>query len=165
MTRMRWLQLVLVISLAINLLVAGALVGRLRDREPPLGWAVQQLDPETRAVLRPLMRQRIGTTFKMRRAMRSAQGRIRDIIEQEPLDEQALALELAQLREISVRYQASMHETAIDVLAELTPEQRLRVARRLLTPPGDRRPPGADHRPPGPGDRPGPPPGGKRPTE
>jgi uncharacterized membrane protein len=134
MTRTRWLQLALVLSLAINLLVAGAILGRFRDHAPPLDWATEPLDPEARDLIRPMMRERVTKTIQMRRELRRAQARIRDLMTDDSLDEAALAEELAGLRALSGEYQRVMHETAVEIMAQLTPEQRLRVARRLLTP-------------------------------
>lgn len=134
MTGKRWLQLALAVSMALNLLVAGAIIGRMRNPEPPLGWAVKQLDAETRQRLRPVMRRQVTNTARARRELRQLQVEIRDLMAEEALDRDRLSATLARMRALGADYQESLHEGAIDVLAELTPEQRLRVARRLLRP-------------------------------
>ena len=148
MGRQRWLQLFLILSLSGNLLIVGPLASRYWQREPPLGWAVRQLDDQTRAAIRPILRQQGERGFKMRRALRQRRARIRDLMAEETLDKAALEEELSMLRALSAEYQTAIHETAVDVLATLPPDQRQRVAHRLLAPQPERREPGRGGPPP-----------------
>lgn len=144
MSKLRWLQLSLAASLAINLVVAGFLLGKRSDRVPPLRWATEQLDEETRSVIEPLMRERIRTTMIMRRDLRKTQQAIHELMTESALDEAALNNALATLRTLSSEYQRVMHDTAVAIMARLEPEQRLQVAGRLLAPHREGRPPNRD---------------------
>ena len=151
MARRHWIAGLLTVSLAINLLWAGVLLGRWSvgstPPAPPMMWAFKGVDPETRAQLRPKLQATAAEIAPLRRAFRQSTREIRDIAAAEPLDEQALSSALEELREISQQYQVRVHRAALDVLPDLTRQQRLQVLRRVfaagIEKPG--RPPGSKH--------------------
>jgi len=159
MVKHRRLYAVLIVSLAVNLLVIGAVGGRwLRgghDRPPPLVWAGEELRPDARERLRPVLQQSAQETRKLREQIREASDAVRVVIGADPLDRDALSKALANLRAVTQDYQAEVHETAINALTELDVEDRERFAARLLRPgpapggrlDGRRPPPPPGHRP------------------
>ena len=162
MVKRHWMTLVLTLSLSLNLLVLGLIIGRSvwpDHRHPsPLIWALEDIDPRVREQLEPVLRQDIESTLQQRRALREISNRIRELLAVEQLDEVALTQALTALRSISGSYQQQLHQTVVPVLAQLEPAQRIAVAGRLLRAGHDGRRPPAGHRPPPNGYNPPPPP-------
>ena len=171
MAKQRWITTVLAISLAINLLAAGAVLGRFikgeRSGRPPLAWASKELDASSRERLRPILQPNAEATRALRRQIREASDAVRGAIRAEPFDSVALTDALAELRAVSLDYQTAVHSLAVESLAELPAEERERFGAMLLRPgPQDGRRPHGGPRPPG-GGRPEhrpPPPGMQRPA-
>lgn len=125
----------LVVSLGINLLVAGVLLGRALNPAvppPPMAWAVRDLDEQTARRLRPMLRERMGEVRPLRSEMRNAMRDFAEVVEREPFDAQAAARALATLRTGSARYQEVLHRNMLSILEGLAPEERLAVVRMLL---------------------------------
>lgn len=131
--RERWLLIALLVSLALNLLVAGAVVGRLLSGPPPgpmprhLGWIVQGLDASTRAEIAPQLRDNLRAAGPLRRAMGDAQQDFLLALRTEPLDKAALAAALDDIQASSAAYQALMHAQMVEVLGQLDQAQRRQV--------------------------------------
>lgn len=135
---------VLVISLGLNLLVAGLVVGALsrdHDRKPPRGGFDFQSGPLGSALSREDRRE-IGRNMRERhergdfgRNMRGERQRmalaIKEIVSVEPFDQQALEAVLAEGREVGSRVQRAAHESLVDHIAAMTPEERAAFAERL----------------------------------
>jgi uncharacterized membrane protein len=142
MAKQRWINVALVLSLSVNLLIAGAFLGkwlkRDADHRGPLGWATKTLDPTTRERLRPIMQENRAATRELRRRIRIASDEVRNHIRAESFDEVALAQSLAQLRDISTDYQLLVHRVALEALRELSPEEREHMGALLLRSPGAR---------------------------
>lgn len=136
MSKGRWRSIVLVVSLGLNLVFVGLVVARLAfvPGEPPLLWAVKNLDQGTRERIRPLLREQFRETRALRAQLRTTEQNLRDIMRAEPFDEKAAAGALAELRQVTGQFQLQMHETALKLLADLPPEEREKVAGRLLRP-------------------------------
>ncbi len=148
MAKRHWVALLLVVSLSLNLLVAGMAIARWQfghDRPPPLIWAFKDLDQDSRAALRPILREGLSETSVARGELRAVSEEIRHLIEAEPLDQAALASALEKLREVTGSYQAQMHSTALKVLPKLNAHQRVKIAGRLLRPGGEPPPPRGRH--------------------
>jgi uncharacterized membrane protein len=127
----------LLLSVALNLLVGGALLGQLWDGRrpqgpPPLDWAARELSPELRDELRTHMRARMVPARPLREALRAASRDIGQLAGAQPLDREALAAALRRLREAQGDYQAFMHENLLDLVEKLPPEQRLELLREAL---------------------------------
>jgi Spy/CpxP family protein refolding chaperone len=150
MTKRHWLYLLLVVSLAINLLVAGALSARWllgRQPEPPMAWSVRDLQPSTRQQLQPVFQEAKMTLVPLRRALRERERALRVVLQGEDIDPAALEAALASMRETSETYQREMHRLALRVLPTLTPPERRMVMHQLMP---DRGRPAEHHRPGGP---------------
>lgn len=153
MVKQRWINGVLVVSLALNLMVAGAILGRwfkdTREHRGPLAWAIKTLDTNTRERLRPILEQNRGATRELRRRIRTASDDVRDAISAEPFDEARLARALENLRAVTGQYQAVVHTVALETLGKLPADERERVGALLLRPGqlGGRHREGMPHRP------------------
>ena len=141
MAKRHWMAALLIVSLGINLLAAGVLLGRwsMSGPPPPMSWAFKGMDPETRAQLRPRLKETMAEIAPLRAEFRRAARKIRDIAAAEPLDSTALADALEELRQVSQRYQVQVHGAALEVLPELSSQQRLQVLRRVFESHVDRR--------------------------
>lgn len=135
--RRRLVNIVLVCSLAINLLLVGGIIGRILHGRPPpplpdnLGWIVRNLDRDTRQALRPALEKHAREVRPLRREMRAAQREFEDALTSPELDEDRVAGALTRLRDISESYQQSMHEEMIFILKNMDVADRQRVVRFL----------------------------------
>lgn len=160
MSRRNLLLGALLISVAINLLAAGVLLGRAGARPhsgpPPGAWAAQDLSPETRRRVRQQMSARVDAVRPLRAELRRAHGRIRSAVEAEPFDPEALRAALENLRSVGDRYQQLLHDNLVDMAADLPSEEREALIRAALErsrggmrPGGPRRPGAREDTPPG----------------
>jgi uncharacterized membrane protein len=135
--RRRLINIVLVCSLAINLLLVGGIIGRILLGPPPpplpdnLGWIVRNMDQDTRRALRPELEAHIREVLPLRRQMRAAQREFESAVTSPELDEDRLAAALTRLRDISESYQQSMHEEMISIFKKMDAADRERVVRFL----------------------------------
>ena len=146
----RWLVGALIVSIVVNLLLAGFVVGRMsgdfgfRDgigaapKLPPIGFLERDRRREVmrgldaRREIRPILRE-----------LRRSQRDMRSALVQEPFDEAALSRALAEFRGRLEESQALSHKKLVQVAARLTPDERRRLARTM-----DRRDGPPDKRPP-----------------
>lgn len=130
----RWVRLALIVSVALNLLVAGAIAGRILSGPGPgpmprhLGWITQSLDAPTRQAIAPLLRDNRQSIRPLHRAMGQAQQRFHQVLEAKELDQQALAAALNDIQGASATYQRALHSQMISVLTRLDHDQRRQVA-------------------------------------
>jgi uncharacterized membrane protein len=140
----RWVKIALVVSLAVNLLIAGLVVGAMvrhdRDdrgmrgdvprefmRSPFLG----ALDGEDRrAVGRELMREE-GSLGENRAELRVRFERLLVAIRAEPFDRDAIEAILDEQRAVGARRLELAEEAVLDRLSAMTPEARAAYADRL----------------------------------
>jgi uncharacterized membrane protein len=144
-----WVGLALALSVAVNLLVGGALLGRLfrgPPGPPPMAWALKDLDPALRESLRPRLRERLADAQPARRELRLSLRALGEALRQEPMDRAGASRALAGLRASGSRYQAVLHESLLDILAELPAERREAAVGALLRGKGGALPPGTDPR-------------------
>lgn len=142
--------IILVCSLAVNLLFAGAIIGNaLRSHKHGgpmpggLGWIVRHLDDDTRQTLRPIFETHRQETLPLLREMRSAQQAFETALLDPDVNEQELAQTLSRLRTTSAAFQEAMHEQMVRVISQLGPAERKKVAQYLhqhhpRRPPGER---------------------------
>ncbi len=130
----RWLVLALLVSLAVNLLIAGIFIGRKLEGPPgriQLDWLMQELDTTTRDRLRGNLRDQMDSSRKERHLLRETQRDLHQSILTEPFDEQKVRDAMAEVRAASARLQQKMHDQMIKNLGELSAEERLRVFKVL----------------------------------
>lgn len=134
----KWLIGALTVSVVVNLLLAGFVVGRMsgdfgfRDgmgaapKMPQLRFLEDDRRREvtrgleTRNALKPILRE-----------LRRSQGDIRAAFLAEPFEQEALSAALAKFRRHLEESQALSHGKLVAVAARLTPDERHRLARTL----------------------------------
>ncbi|GEM_PF-4640305 len=135
MSRQGFLIVALLVSLAVNLLVAGVVLGHWHHRDsrpPPMAWATDSLTEETRQIVRQRMRSQFPKVRPLREAMRSAVQDVRQAAGAEPFDPAAMNQALEAMREVTAQYQDLMQENAVELAAQLPAEQRLALLRAVL---------------------------------
>ena len=121
-------RVVFILSLGLNLLVLGAVLGHAwrggfdRGRRPSAGGS--SLSPEARAKVMPRLRENLQESRAHRRALRQAARAVEAAVGRERFDRRGLTEALTALRGATNAYQQQMHERALAVLAELSPEDR-----------------------------------------
>ena len=129
--------ILLICSLALNLLFIGGLIGRSLFGGPPghlpnhMGWMLRNLSDEKRKELRPQLKERSGSLRTVRQEMRDARQRLSSAIMEEPLDEKALNLALKDLRSASNKFQVVTHENMSTILKEMKLEDREKALKFL----------------------------------
>ncbi len=152
----KWLIGALTVSVVVNLLLAGFVVGRMSGdfgfrggigaapKMPQLRFLQEERRREvtqgleTRKALRPILRE-----------LRRSQGNIRAAFAAEPFDQEALSDALAEFRRRLEESQALSHGKLVAVAARLTPDERRRLATTLDRRRGqpDKKPPRRKHHP------------------
>jgi len=135
-SRARLKTVVLVISLALNLLVVGGITTRIMSKEtrpipPNLGWIMDNLGEETRAELFPQLEEFWDSSRPLRRAIFRAQRKVNELMVQEPMDRPAIAAAFEELRQASREYQKLSHEQTVEIFELLTPDQRVAALKFL----------------------------------
>lgn len=135
--RRRVMNWVLVISLGFNFLVVGGITARIlshsgfRPIPPSLSWIYDDLDEATRAKLRPMLREFGKISLPLRGEMFRAQRTLSDLMTEEPMDKEAIAVAFDELRKASLVFQETTHAQTIAVFELLNPEQRIMALRFL----------------------------------
>jgi len=138
MTKRQVLNIVLVGSLALNLLMVGVVIGRFAfshpSGPPPLTWALQDLDEKTRNKIQANFKHQATIVAPMRKEIRAAREDFKTLLKEEELDEKASYAALARIRNASSQYTSALHEQMVSMLRDLEPKQRVRVSRYLMRP-------------------------------
>lgn len=131
----RILTILLVCSLAVNLLLIGGIVGRFAfDKRPtrPLpdhaGWIIRQLDEDRRQELRDELAPDFRSMRDLRRSLRKSQADFEAAITAGDFDRERTARALAELRQSQLAWQSASHDQMVELLSRLTPEERARAA-------------------------------------
>jgi uncharacterized membrane protein len=128
------LSIALAISIALNLLLAGILVGRALHRPPPPEREFPAMRGDgygRRAPLRGLFREHGAELGEKRRAIAEARRTARAALEAEPFDRAALDRALEGLRKETVASQEIMHRAIGDAAEKGSPEERKRLGHAL----------------------------------
>lgn len=134
----RGTAVILALSLGLNLLVIGALVGfAIRGGPMPrfpahLGDVLSEVAPEERQALRAEMSKMREDTRPLHRELRRQQRQLAKQMLNEPFDEDATREAFAELRLRHSEVQTRMHEQMITVMKDLNPEQRAKLLRQLV---------------------------------
>lgn len=148
MSGRRWLVLGLALSLVINLVLIGFLIGRLSGMPRPpsfranvpasIGWLMRNLPEERREMLRADAREHFRSTRPELRALRDAQRRLYEVLSAEKLDQQALNDVIAQLRTHLDAIQGANLALLGELAGKLSPQERHMLAEGLRRRPGGR---------------------------
>jgi|AMFO01.1.fsa_nt_gi hypothetical protein len=143
-----WLGIALVVSLGLNILLVGVVGGAyLRDwqrqaaRPDRPDRAVQMLglrpywramDPESRAQLAKAVREMRGALRERRGVYRGFGRDLRAALLAEPFDREALQAVFTRQADMLARRMSLGRKVLVDRIAEMTPEQRRALAKRLF---------------------------------
>ena len=139
MNKQQGLILALLVSVAVNLLIAGVIIGRGSlpkppPAPPPMEWVARDLKPETQRNIMRALRSRQNEFRPLREDMRLATMGVRKAISasEADYDPALLAEALANMRDVTLRYQELVHRSLVEVTADLPREERIAVARVAL---------------------------------
>ncbi|HEY8351963.1 MAG TPA: periplasmic heavy metal sensor [Sphingomonadales bacterium] len=125
------MRIVLVLSLALNLLLLGFLAARALFPEPrlvgphvALHHAMEELSPEAQEVVRNTMRAHGKNLRAHMRELRQAKAELQDLLGTDPLDEAAVADVLRQIRRHNGAIQEEIHEATLEIARELPVDER-----------------------------------------
>ncbi len=158
MSSNRWLSVALIVSLGINLGLAGFLVGRAttfefhpREALNPM-WGVSRilrdLPADRRDALRPQYRAHMRAARSEAREIRRAQQDLRQALVADPFDAAALGSSLDRFREHLHASQSTSHSAFVKLITSLTPSERALLVARLQEPRNPHRRGGLQPRPP-----------------
>jgi len=131
---------VLIVSLALNLFIAGVAVswwGFHGRTDRAAAWdtapffAVRSLGDEARPLARRVWRDHRDELKPRVERMRAARREAYGVLADESYTPEAFAAALGRLRADSVEVQAGLHGALVDLSRELTPEQRRKLARAM----------------------------------
>jgi uncharacterized membrane protein len=133
-----WMKLVLILSLTVNLLIAGVVIGRwLAGDERPrgvdrtIGWMVRVI-PEERREMAEAYFDAARPQLEAARAERMDQfGAVLQAIRTEPFDPAALGSAMTATLETRSSQRAIVYDRFATLLAQLTPEERAGIADRM----------------------------------
>ena len=140
-TRARTLALVLFASIALNLFLAGIMVGRFdRWHGGPKGPGhgpsmTRMIEKALGDSLTPELRERLTAHSEAmretRRTTREKRDAIRDALLQEPFDKTAYLEALKSMNEVFDRMRTETHSFMIHIVEQMTPEQRRKLVKSL----------------------------------
>lgn len=151
----RLLLAALILSVAVNLLLAGVFMGRLAGPErsagpvdPMMGMRrlIRDLPEERAEALGEQYRNYFATVRPRFRELRAAQRQLRSAILTDPLDREAVRGAMIGLQDQLRDSQGVAHDTFIELIAALTLEERHQLIAFMSPPPRHGRPKG--ERPP-----------------
>ncbi len=138
MNKTRWLTLLLLVSLGINLLLAGTYAGWVMSRgkmlhiPPEFGWMIREMKSDaTREEIHPLLTKHNKQMRPIRREIGIAQRNFNKLLVEPELDEEAMAESLRRLRDASSQYQVEMHKMMLQILSTLNVEERNKISHYL----------------------------------
>ena len=151
--RSKWLIGALTVSVVVNLLLAGFVVGRMSGDFGIRGGIgpvpqLKFLEEDRRREVFQGLETRRALKPKLRK-LRTAQRDMRAALIAEPFEEEALSETLAEFRRRLDESQALSHQRFVAVVSRLTPDERRKLASTLdrHRKPPDRRPPKREHQP------------------
>ena len=138
-TRQRWIALVLVISLAVNIALAGYVVG-ISNKPPPTfdptrGFALwtRTLPEERRGELRRFLREHRGKGRHHLPRLLRQNAEMQAALVAKPFDPARLDRVLTSLRERGGEVQTQSHRAFVQLVSQLTDEERALLAEDLQT--------------------------------
>ena len=164
MTRSRWMNVALLISIGLNVLILGFVIGRglpTSDHSAPHSAAGDRLDPtagyfrvfhnwpeDRRESFRPVLRKHMTGMRNHFREITSLHHEIQKALNAEPFDPEALTTALEKLRAHLLISQEKTHTSLIEIAKTMPLDERQRLAREIRKPPrafAGRRPSGWEH--------------------
>lgn len=138
----RWIKIALILSVAVNLGIAGVIGGaalrapeiQRNNLEAPEGVAMlaRAMPPSHQRELRELLRDRRGDLRPDRQELKNLRERFIIVLRAEPFDIDALREVFADQREMLSKLTAAGHNSVVDQIEKMTPQDRERYILRLL---------------------------------
>ncbi|MBV1877566.1 MAG: periplasmic heavy metal sensor [Pseudomonadales bacterium] len=136
--KQRLLTILLAISLALNLLIAGAFIGfqlRRNHHERPMPqhmrWITRSLDENTRRVLIPIIESYAETTRPLRHDLHQARRNFSQAITQPNLNDEQITHASDELQQASHQMQSNMHLQLVVIMKQLSAEERMKAMQFL----------------------------------
>lgn len=153
--RARHMKLLLILSLALNLLLISFVAGRALFPEPrlvgphvALHHATEELSPQAQEIVRNTMKAHGKDLRAHVRELRREKARLQELLAADPLDEAAVAEALHEIHRHNGAIQEEIHKATLEIARQLSAEERqhlnlrwsehLRKHRREM--PGEHRP-------------------------
>lgn len=137
MNKQKAILIALILSVSVNLLIAGVFIGRkagysggMHERAG-MGWMMHHMSEDTKKELKEIWHQHREAAMPLRQQLKQAQADMREAVNSEPFDPEAMRAALAGAREASANYQALRHEQMLTILARVPQEERAKVYRFL----------------------------------
>lgn len=144
-TSPKFLGIVLLASVGLNLFFGGLMIGRVIDhpwhrdrggmheRSPALHkmaprWIGRVLSEETAEQLKPIWEKRESLIKPRAKALKEARKSVRSIMGEDPFDPQAYRAALKQVRERRSIMEMEIHEAMIETVAALNAEDRRKIS-------------------------------------
>ena len=140
MMKSKWIALALVLSLLINLVALGYVIGQsskprfFDDPSRMFPRWIHTLPEPRQHELRPKMREQLRVMRPPIREMRQQHRALQAAISAEPFDADALAAALEQLRQRHMQVQQLSHEAFVAFVAQLTTAERQALVRDMARP-------------------------------
>lgn len=132
-----------VVSIALNLLLAGLIGGHMlregRPSPPPLAWAFKEVPPSVKEKVRPMLQEHGREVMAARRDVRQSERALRRLLQSERLTREELEAGLASMRQSTSDYHELVHVIGIDVLLSLDAKERMKAVPYLFTQSGRQR--------------------------
>lgn len=136
--RRRWLGIGLAVSLGLNLLLIGFVVARAVYPVPrmlgphmTLYHAAEELSPESRDIVRRVMKARSDDFHAHVRGLKQERRRLNELMMTERLDEAAVAQSLREIRRHNAAIQEEIHAATLEIARQLSADERKRLNLRL----------------------------------
>jgi len=138
----RTLKLLFLVSIILNVLLVGVLMGQLPRRLERVSFREQRMEQALRDLPQP-MQTRLREKFKQMRAagdplrdqLRVAREETLDILSADPFDEAAYDREVSKIDNLQLQLFKKMGHVVKEVAKELSPEERRIFAQILRRPP------------------------------
>ncbi len=137
----RWVIGGLVVSLMLNLLLVGIIIGRVSGIGPPPGMGPDPtagfsrvlgfLSDARRAEIAPDLHHQMRDLIPLLHRMRGNQRHVFETLTADPFDPAALELALAELRTNLTAAQVESHRSFVEMAKSLTPDERAGLARAM----------------------------------
>lgn len=133
----KWTHWLLLASLVLNGLLGGYLIGRISGSphwrghmagDAPSPFGLSSLPTPLREAMRAKLRENRGEARQMFEGLRAARGELREAIGAEPFDPARLTAAFAELRTTQGALQQNLHGIAVEVVTQMTPDERKRLA-------------------------------------
>jgi len=120
-----------IVSLCLNMLLAGFLIGGRWHDGPPGRWGggpMANIPEDAREVAKGVFDTHRSEFDQRRQAVQQARQKVADVLKADPIDQAQLNQALSELLQQSQAMQQFGHQVMIEVAQKLTPQQRREMA-------------------------------------